>query len=72
MGPDGKQHRFFHGIATVINDPSTRLYFILDSQIGVLSLFQSLQQSHPTDQVLVTSCLMSLTPSYPLVNEDLN
>jgi hypothetical protein len=63
--------RYFHGIVIMMNKPEERKYFILDSDVGILSVFNSLMQQRPTSSILVCQCLMSPQTHYENFNTDL-
>jgi len=49
-----------------------RYYFILDTEAGILSLFKSIRQDAPTQQILLCQCLMTLQPENTGINSDLD
>ena len=70
--PRNKNGRYFHGIVTFVTQPEHRHYFILDSHVGMLSIFNSLSQLKSTQQIVICRCLMSPQSIYGNVNPDLD
>lgn len=51
--------------------PTDRVYFILDSKLGSLYLFDSLTQDRPSEKIVIAQCLLNVKPEFTWVNEDL-
>lgn len=63
--------RFFNGMVTFMNKPLERQYFILDAKTGRFYTYKSMCQELPSEDILLTQCLMTFQTDYPMVNEDL-
>lgn len=47
------ESRYFHGIMIAISNPNERKYFILDSKVGLLNVFDRITQDTPSYGIVV-------------------
>lgn len=63
--------RYFHGIVTLESCPEERYYFILDSNEGIMSVFQSPELQQPEFELVMNQCQLMPQATKMQVNSDL-
>lgn len=64
--------RYFHGIVTLESNPNDRLYFILDTNEGTMSIFESPDNEQPKMELVMSQCKLMPQSTKMRINSDLS